>query len=177
MSLALTFPQAQDARAEAERLAKAGNHAEALKRFQEIAAANPADAAARIWIGRLHMEMGEPRRGHVSRTIPPATRAAVLHRDRWCCNVPGCTNTLWLDLHHIVERHRGGDHRESNLITLCSVHHRVVHEGLMAVRPVDEGVEFEFLDGRRATTLPRWLSRAATGRAARAEQATPPVNL
>ena len=62
MSLALTFPQAQDARAEAERLAKAGNHAEALKRFQEIAAANPADTAARIWIGRLHMEMGEPRR-------------------------------------------------------------------------------------------------------------------
>ena len=62
MSLALTVPQAQEARAEAERLAKAGNHAEALKRFQEIAAANPADTAARIWIGRLHMEMGEPRR-------------------------------------------------------------------------------------------------------------------
>ena len=62
MSLALTVPQAQEARAEAERLAKAGNHAEALKRFQEIVAANPADTAARIWIGRLHMEMGEPRR-------------------------------------------------------------------------------------------------------------------
>jgi tetratricopeptide (TPR) repeat protein len=62
MSLALTIPQAQEARAEAERLAKAGNHAEALKRFQEIVAANPADTAARVWIGRLHMEMGEPRR-------------------------------------------------------------------------------------------------------------------
>lgn len=62
MSLALTLPQAQDARAEAERLAKSGAHAEALKRFQAIAAANPGDVSARIWIGRLHMEMGEPRR-------------------------------------------------------------------------------------------------------------------
>ena len=69
--LALTFalvtpPQAtspaQDARAEAERLAKTGEHAEALKRFQAIVAANPSDTAARLWIGRLHMKMGEPRR-------------------------------------------------------------------------------------------------------------------
>jgi hypothetical protein len=69
-ALALTFtlftPQAaaqsQDARAEAERLAKAGEHAEALKRFQAIAAANPSDVSARLWIGRLHLEMGEPSR-------------------------------------------------------------------------------------------------------------------
>jgi tetratricopeptide (TPR) repeat protein len=68
--LALTFalvtpqgtPQSQEARAEAERLAKSGEHAEALKRFQAIAAANPGDVQARIWIGRLHMEMGESRR-------------------------------------------------------------------------------------------------------------------
>lgn len=57
-----TTPQTQDARAEAERLAKSGEHAEALKRFQAIVAANPADVPARIWIGRLHMEMGEARR-------------------------------------------------------------------------------------------------------------------
>lgn len=62
MSLALTAPQSQDARAEAERLARSGSHAEALKRFQAIVAANPGDIAARIWIGRLHLEMGEPRR-------------------------------------------------------------------------------------------------------------------
>ena len=66
LTLALVTPQAtpqsQDARAEAERLAKSGEHAEALKRFQAIAAANPADVQARIWIGRLQMQMGEPRR-------------------------------------------------------------------------------------------------------------------
>ena len=62
LSLSLVVPQSQEARAEAERLAKSGAHAEALKRFQAIVAANPGDIEARMWIGRLHMEMGEPRR-------------------------------------------------------------------------------------------------------------------
>ena len=62
LSLSLVVPQSQEARAEAERLAKSGAHAEALKRFQAIVAANPGDLEARMWIGRLHMEMGEPRR-------------------------------------------------------------------------------------------------------------------
>ena len=65
LTLALVTPQAaqsQDARAEAERLARSGEYAEALKRFQAIVAANPSDIAARIWIGRLHLEMEEPRR-------------------------------------------------------------------------------------------------------------------
>jgi tetratricopeptide (TPR) repeat protein len=57
ISLTLTVPQAQDARAEAERLAKAGNRAEALRRFQAIAAADPSDIPARLWIARLHREM------------------------------------------------------------------------------------------------------------------------
>jgi tetratricopeptide (TPR) repeat protein len=63
-SLALTFPQAQsqDVRAEAEKLAQSGNYAEALKRYQAIAAANPEDIPARLWIGRLQMRLGEPRR-------------------------------------------------------------------------------------------------------------------
>ena len=62
LSLGLAVPQAQDARAEAERLARAGNHAEALRRFQQIVTANPDDITSRLWIGRLQMELGEPRR-------------------------------------------------------------------------------------------------------------------
>ena len=62
LSLSLAVPQTQDARAEAERLARAGNHAEALRRFQQIVTANPDDITSRLWIGRLQMELGEPRR-------------------------------------------------------------------------------------------------------------------
>lgn len=50
----------QDARAEAERLAKTGAHEEALKRFQQLVAANPDDVDSRLWIGRLHLSMGHP---------------------------------------------------------------------------------------------------------------------
>ena len=51
---------AGDQRAEAERLANAGNHEAALKLFQAIAAANPDDIEARTWIARLHLRAGHP---------------------------------------------------------------------------------------------------------------------
>ena len=50
----LAFPQAADQRAEAERLAKSGGYEAALKQFQALAAANPDDIDARVWIARLH---------------------------------------------------------------------------------------------------------------------------
>ncbi len=58
----LGVPQAADSRADAQRLATSGAHAEALKQFQAIAAANPDDIEARTWIGRLHAKMGHPQR-------------------------------------------------------------------------------------------------------------------
>ncbi|HXG72660.1 MAG TPA: tetratricopeptide repeat protein [Gemmatimonadaceae bacterium] len=58
----MAAPAAQDARADAERLARAGARGEALKRFQALAAENPGDIAARLWIARLHLEMHHPER-------------------------------------------------------------------------------------------------------------------
>ncbi len=46
--------------AEAEALAQQGNHEAALAAFQRRAAANPADLTARLWIARLHTQMGRP---------------------------------------------------------------------------------------------------------------------
>lgn len=53
-------PQVPNPRAEAERLANSGAHAAALKQFQALAAANPDDIEARLWIARLHGRMGRP---------------------------------------------------------------------------------------------------------------------
>lgn len=61
LSLCMAAGQA-DPRQEAERLATSGAYEEALKRFQAIVAANPGDVEARLWIGRLHVAMGHPRR-------------------------------------------------------------------------------------------------------------------
>lgn len=62
MTALLGAPQSADRRADAERLATSGAYAAALQQFQAIAAANPDDIEARIWIGRLHSVMGHPQR-------------------------------------------------------------------------------------------------------------------
>ncbi|MCI0585839.1 MAG: HNH endonuclease, partial [Planctomycetes bacterium] len=51
------------------------------------------------------------------------------------CVVPGCTNRLWLEVHHLVPRAAGGSNDAGNLATLCSTHHGLIHEGnLRSVR-------------------------------------------
>lgn len=57
---ALSAAQPVDVRAEAERQARSGAHAAALKTFQTLAAADPNDFDARMWIGRLYMWLGNP---------------------------------------------------------------------------------------------------------------------
>jgi hypothetical protein len=60
-------------------------------------------------------------------TIPPKTRRQVLARDLHTCQSPGCGNTHFLEVHHIKPSSRGGSSLESNLITLCSACHRLLH--------------------------------------------------
>ena len=62
LALGVAAGQVQDLRSEAERLAASGAYEEALKRFQALAAADPDDISSRLWIGRLHLRMGQPRR-------------------------------------------------------------------------------------------------------------------
>lgn len=51
----------QDDAAEAARLARAGSHREALARFRSLAARNPRDLDARVWMARLLVWTGERR--------------------------------------------------------------------------------------------------------------------
>ena len=95
----------------------------------------------------LEMRQG-PTRGHVTRTIPPATRRAVLQRDGHRCQVPGCSNRLWLDIHHLEYFRNGGDHSEGNLLTLCCTHHQLVHDGLLGIEKEAEELVFRFGDER-----------------------------
>jgi len=62
LGVLLSLAAGQDARAEAERLARSGARQQALERFQALAAENPDDIASRVWIGRLHLEMNRPLR-------------------------------------------------------------------------------------------------------------------
>lgn len=69
-----------------------------------------------------------------SRVPSKAQRRAILRRDGYCCATPGCPNTLWLEVHHIVFYADGGLTRPENLITICSKCHKNVHEGRLVIR-------------------------------------------
>jgi 5-methylcytosine-specific restriction endonuclease McrA len=65
--------------------------------------------------------------GARTRTIPPALRRALYHRDRGC-RFPGC-HARFGQGHHIRHWAHGGPTKLSNLALLCRRHHRAVHEG------------------------------------------------
>ena len=67
------------------------------------------------------------------------------------CRVPGCNNRLFLDQHHLKSRVFGGRHVVANLLTVCSVHHRLIHDGRLAVEVVADGIRFTFPSGRSVT--------------------------
>ncbi|MCP5045190.1 MAG: HNH endonuclease [bacterium] len=81
--------------------------------------------------------------------VPPKTRRAVLRRDKSRCVVPGCRNTLWVDIHHITHQSKGGDRDPDNLVTLCGAHHRLHHNDRLAISGTPStGLHFAHGDGR-----------------------------
>ena len=78
--------------------------------------------------------------GRQARTVPDGMRRAVTARDRGCAH-PGCTRPpSWCEIHHIHEWERGGDTALSNLVMLCSVHHREIHSSGWSVRIAADGL-------------------------------------
>jgi hypothetical protein len=66
--------------------------------------------------------------GRNTTTIPPRTRREVLARDKHRCRAPGCARTRFLEVHHLVQRQKGGSNQAENLVTLCGSCHRLWHE-------------------------------------------------
>jgi 5-methylcytosine-specific restriction endonuclease McrA len=91
--------------------------------------------------------------GARTRTIPPALRRALLHRDRGC-RFPGCGLPFGQG-HHIRHWARGGPTTLSNLAMLCRRHHRAVHEEGYQVeyQPTGE-LRFRRPDGRPLPAVP-----------------------
>jgi hypothetical protein len=79
--------------------------------------------------------------GARTRTIPPALRRALQHRDQGC-RFPGC-HARFGQGHHIRHWAHGGPTTLSNLSLLCRRHHRAVHEeGYQVERRADGELTF-----------------------------------
>ena len=82
--------------------------------------------------------------GRRRRTPPSRLRRALRRRDGGC-RFPGCGHRRFLHAHHIRHWSKGGETKLTNLILLCSRHHRLVHEGGYGVETPVANV-FVFLD-------------------------------
>jgi 5-methylcytosine-specific restriction endonuclease McrA len=104
-----------------------------------------------------------------SQEIPPATRRAVLRRDRHRCRAPGCRHTSFVDVHHVRARQDGGGHEEGNLLTMCGAHHRAVHLGQLLITGSEpDGLRFWHADGSEYGQMPSSAQATAQARAFRA---------
>ena len=91
--------------------------------------------------------------GARTRTIPPALRRALLHRDHGC-RFPGCGLSFG-EGHHVRHWAQGGPTTLSNLALLCRRHHRAVHEeGYQVDRQPDGALRFRRPDGRPLPEVP-----------------------
>jgi 5-methylcytosine-specific restriction endonuclease McrA len=88
-----------------------------------------------------------------TRTIPPAIRRALRHRDHGC-RFPGC-GVRFAEGHHIHHWAQGGPTTLSNLALLCRRHHRAVHEeGYEVARGPDGTLRFRRPDGSALPEVP-----------------------
>jgi hypothetical protein len=83
--------------------------------------------------------------GRATRVVGPALRRALAVRDGGCV-AAGCDRPApWTDAHHLTHWLDGGTTSLDNLVLLCRVHHRAVHEG---------GWRLEGTGGRHAVAPP-----------------------
>jgi 5-methylcytosine-specific restriction endonuclease McrA len=103
----------------------------------------PAGTSQRLACDASRVVMRHDADGHLlevgarTRTIPPALRRALHHRDNGC-RFPGCGVRVG-EGHHIRHWAQGGPTTLSNLALLCRRHHRAVHEEGYRVHRLPDG--------------------------------------
>jgi hypothetical protein len=91
--------------------------------------------------------------GRRTRTIPSAIARGLWLRDGGC-RVPGCGRKRHLHAHHIQGWAQGGPTRLSNLVLVCSGHHRMIHEGKLSSAIREGRIVFADQKGRDIPGVP-----------------------
>jgi hypothetical protein len=93
--------------------------------------------------------------GRNERIVPERLRRTVTLRDGGTCNVPGCGQKHWLEIHHIIHWDDGGVTESWNLVCLCPHHHRMHHRGELGISGnADDpsGLRYTFASGEEFAT-------------------------
>jgi hypothetical protein len=102
-----------------------------------------------------------------NQTVTPRFRRMITARDKGKCCVPGCRNTRWLELHHVVAQAAGGAHDPEVIALICSTHHRLLHMGRLVIEGrYSTGFRFTHADGTAYGAAPKTPFRADAGREA-----------
>jgi len=118
------------------------------------------DARARVQHDSKHKPLSV---GRSARIVPNRTRLAIEERDGGC-RVPGCDRSRWLHVHHIVHWEDGGATDTSNLMALCSTHHRRHHRGELGIEgDADDPDGITFTDARGRPLAPAGTPIPPTG--------------
>ena len=97
----------------------------------------------------MHGKDGSPLGvGRTARTAPPWLSRYLKKKDRGC-RFPGCHRRLGMAAHHIRWWIHDGFTEPENMVLLCRMHHRLVHEGRWSIRG-HPGTKLTFIrpDGR-----------------------------
>jgi hypothetical protein len=86
--------------------------------------------------------------GRRSRQIPRGIALAVKIRDRGC-RYPSCHQQKYCDAHHIEHWADGGETSVENLISLCRLHHGLLHQGKYRIERQGKDVIFINDHGQR----------------------------
>jgi hypothetical protein len=103
--------------------------------------------------------------GRAKRFPTGAQRREVIRRDRQC-RFPGCPNSTFVAVHHVVPWKPGGGTDLDNLVLLCKHHHGLVHRhGWSMTGNPNQELRIENPAGRVMTSRPSVLwTRVTAGR-------------
>lgn len=80
----------------------------------------------------------------MKRKIPAETRKIIEERDKGACQWDDCKLSRnsgdRMNLHHVHPEQFGGTEDPNNLVTLCDIHHKMMHAEFHAYYPDSEGV-------------------------------------
>ncbi len=92
--------------------------------------------------------------GRARRWPSETQRREIIRRDRHC-RFPGCTNSTFTNVHHVVLWKSGGRTDLENLVTLCEHHHHRVHSsGWSLTGNANEELTFVPPTGQRHEVAP-----------------------